>query len=308
MAQFTSAGFFLGIDIGGTGMKAGLVTPDGSIARELAVRTPVEEGGAGIMREMYKLADALLAEAGEPVHAIGVGSAGIIEPVSGRVTYATDNLPGWTGTPLAELLAGHTGLPVRADNDVNAAALGEAWVGAAKGCASFALAAVGTGIGGALVSGGRLVHGHLGRSGEIGHLILKQDGLPCNCGQRGCLEQYASGSALNRVARGIDPGWDSRELLRRTEAGDSRAAQAVDGFARDLAAGLISLYHVCGPEAIVIGGGLIETPEAWWHRLEQAVAEATPMPVRLEKAALGNKAGIIGAAYLAVSAAHSANP
>ncbi|GGG17280.1 ROK family protein [Paenibacillus abyssi] len=297
-------GVFIGIDVGGTGIKGGLVTSTGELLLERSVRTPVQEGRDGILRELGQLALALIAASERPVLGIGVGSAGSIDPVSGGVIFATDNLPGWTGTPLAAKLSERTGLPVRADNDVNVAAIGEAWTGAAKRYDSFAFAALGTGVGGALFSGGRIIHGFQGRSGEIGHLILKPGGLPCNCGQKGCLEQYASGTALNRIARGIDPQWTSYTLMERYGEKEARAVEAVEAFVSDLASGLISLYHVFGPEAIVLGGGLIETADLWWDRLEQALCEMSQKPIIIERAKLGNQAGIIGAAYLGQIAAN----
>lgn len=296
-------GLYLGIDIGGTGIKGGLVTAEGAMLMHQSVRTPVEVGRSGIMREIEQLAASLIAAADEQVHAIGVGSAGSIHPVTGDVVFATENLPGWTGNPLATTISDRFGRPVRADNDVNVAALGEAWIGAGRNYDQFVLAALGTGVGGALVSGGKVIHGFNGRSGEIGHLILKQDGLPCNCGQRGCLEQYASGAALNRIAREIDSEWTSYTLMELYKEQDERAIAAIDLFVHDLAAGLISVYHVFGPEAIIIGGGLIDTADIWWDQLEQALKEMTLKPIIIEKAKLGNLAGIIGAAKLAKEAA-----
>lgn len=292
------SGLYLGLDIGGTGIKGGLVDRNGRLLTHRSVRTPVEEGRSGIMRATIGLAASLLAEAEGRVSGIGVGSAGMIDPETGRVLYATDNLPGWAGHPLADSLSDATGLPVRANNDVNAAALGEAWVGAGQQIASFALVALGTGVGGAFVSAGKVMNGFNGAGAEFGHLLLKQDGIPCNCGQKGCFEQYASGTALNRMARSIHPEWNSRILLQRYGEREPRAVEAVNGFVNDLAAGLITVYHVLGPEVILLGGGLLDSADLWWERLEEALRRMTPKPVVIRKAHLGNQAGIIGAASL----------
>lgn len=290
---------YIGIDVGGTAIKGGLVTRRGELILEDARRTPVEAGRAGIVEAITDLAGTLIDSSRHPVLGVGIGSAGAIDPDTGSVSRATDNLPGWTGTSLAELLAERTGLPVKADNDVHAAALGEAWTGAAKTYDSFVFVALGTGVGGALVSRGRLIHGFRGTAGEIGHMLLKPDGLPCNCGQRGCWEQYTSGTALNRMAKEIEGSWDSHLLLKRFAEGDSRAAAAVNAFVKNLAAGLVSLQNVFGPEAIVIGGGLAQSSGLWWESLEHRLKEMTTLPVTIVEAEMGNRAGVIGAAWLA---------
>jgi len=293
---------YLGIDIGGTGIKGGLVTPEGKLLTQRTVATPVEEGRSGIMREIQRLADSLIADSAGQVTAIGIGSAGSIDPHTGTVIFAT-NLPGWAGNPLALTISEHTGLPVKADNDVNAAALGEAWAGAGRRFSSIALAALGTGVGGALISGGKIFHGFEGRSGEIGHMILKPGGHPCNCGQQGCFEQYVSGTALNRIAREIDPEWTSYILMQQFKELDARAVNTMEQFVTDMAAGLISVYQLFGPEAILIGGGLIDTADLWWDRLKQALRQMSRKSITVERAELGNQAGIIGAARLGMLAA-----
>ena len=171
------------------------------------------------MRDIKGLVSSFINQTDVPVLGIGVGSAGRIDSVSGKVIYATDNLPGWTGVMLADEIAEAVNIPVYAENDVNVAAIGEAWVGAAQHCNTFALIALGTGVGGAIVNEGRMLHGVLGGAGEIGHTILVPGGLPCNCGQRGCLEQYVSGTALGRIAKEIDPHWNSHTLMKRYEQG-----------------------------------------------------------------------------------------
>lgn len=300
-------GQYIGIDVGGTSIKGGLVTGKGELVLEQSVRTPVDGGGEAIMRDVGMLAGSLIALSEGRAAGIGVGSAGMIDPDTGIVVYATDNLPGWTGRRLAEDLARSTGLPVQADNDVNAAALGESWLGAASGLHTFAFVALGTGVGGAVITRGRILHGFEGRAGEFGHLILKQGGYPCNCGQRGCFEQYTSGTALGRIAKEIDPLWTSYLLLKKFGEGDSRAVEAIERFTEDLAAGLVTIYYMAGPEAILIGGGLGETADLWWHKLEEALRSLTSKNIPVRRAALGSRAGIFGAAYLAVRGSSASN-
>jgi len=290
----------IGIDLGGTGIKGGLVSADGALTGVQSVRTPVEEGRDGILNNLYGLVKALQDSADEPVEAVGIGSAGRIDHINGSVFYATDNLPGWTGTPIAALVQEHCGLPAFVDNDVNVAAVGEAWIGAAAQYRNFAFVALGTGVGGAIVSDGQLLHGEFGGAGEVGHLILHPFGLPCNCGQAGCFEQYASGTALNRIAHGINPDWDSRTLVERCAAGDAKAVEAIEGFVRDLAVGLVSIRNAVDPSVIVLGGGLIDAKHVWWDRLLQALKEATPKQLPIAAATLGNRAGMVGAAKIAL--------
>ena len=130
-------------------------------------------------------------------------------------------------------------------------------------------------------------------------MLIKPDGLLCNCGQRGCWEQYTSGTALNRMAKEIEGFWDSHLLFKRFAEGDSRAVEAVDSFVKDLATGLVSLQNVFGPEAIIIGGGLAQSSILWWESLEHRLKEMTTLPVTIIAAKLGNRAGVIGAARLA---------
>jgi len=292
-------GVYIGIDLGGTEMKGGLVDLGGILLCERRTATPVKEGRLGIMRELKAAIEALIGEAGgRPVLGIGIGSAGRIDPRTGKVIYASDNLPGWSGTEIAREMEEAFGLPVFADNDVNAAALGEAWIGAARGCDTFALIALGTGVGGAVVSEGRLLHGIGGGAAEFGHFILYPGGHACNCCQRGCLEQYASGTALNRIAASIDPAWTSRILMARCMEKDPRAVEAVDAFVLDLAYGILTIKNMADPEVIVIGGGLAASADIWWDKLEANLKKLSSAPVKLARAEAGNYAGIIGAASM----------
>lgn len=292
---------YVGVDLGGTGIKGAIVRTDGSMIANHLVRTPIELGRSGILKAVEDIIAFLLEQAGSlDVAAIGIGSAGRIDAKNGTVIYATDNLPGWTGTPIAAYIGERFSLPVVVDNDVNVAAVGENWLGAAQGQRSFAFMALGTGVGGAVISGGSLIQGREGGAAELGHLILRPEGIPCNCGQIGCLEQYASGTALNRFAREIDATWNSRRLMEAFTEGDHRAQKAIEDFAANLAIGLINVQRMFDPDLIVMGGGLIDARHIWWEPLTQALQERTQLKLHLEPAALGNRAGLLGAARLAM--------
>lgn len=297
--DITQPGALIGIDVGGTEIKGGIVALNGLLHGKRSVRTPIEEGKTGIMREIIALIGQLMEQNKVPLLGIGIGSAGRIDPISGRVVYATDNLPGWMGTMITdEISLVYPGVPIHVDNDVNVAAIGEAWIGAAQGYDTFAFIALGTGVGGASVSQGHMLHGVGGGAGEFGHLIVRPGGAPCNCGQRGCLEQYVSGSALNRIAQQIDPNWNSYRLMEYCEAGNEWANTAIDAFVDNLAVGILNIANMLDPSVIVLGGGLIGSADVWWSRLDASLHQMTERPVKIVKAEAGNDAGIIGAARL----------
>lgn len=287
----------IGIDLGGTEIKGGVVDAAGRLLVERRRRTPAEEGREGLLGALKSLAAELIAEADGAADNVGIGSLGRIDANAGVIVNAP-NLPGWTGTRAARELSEVLGLPVYVDNDVNAAAVGEAWVGAAGASRSFAFVALGTGVGGALVHNGQLLHGATGGAGEVGHMLLVPGGHPCNCGQQGCWEQYVSGTALQRMAREINPEWNSRRLMELCEEGQESASQLVDAFVLNLASGLVSVRNMYDPEQIVLGGGVVDSRRAWWEKLERALERQTPKAVPIRPAALGNKAGMIGAARL----------
>ncbi|WP_010270945.1 ROK family protein [Paenibacillus senegalensis] len=302
MAAYDSqAGTCLGIDLGGTGIKGAVVNREGELKYQLSVRTPVEEGREGILRALFSLITELMHEAQEPVAGIGIGSAGRIDPVTGTILAAA-NLPGCAGTPLAKLIHEKFGIPVHVDNDVNAAAIGELWAGALGDIQSFAFVALGTGVGGALVNEGRLIYGERGAAGEVGHMILKPGGTLCGCGQRGCLEQYVSGTALNRAAQAVHPEWNSHRLIQQCAEGHPAALEVIDQFVKDLSSALITLHNLLDPGAIVLGGGLTASSSVWWSRLEEALSAMSPKKsVTVRAAQAGNQAGMIGAAGLVFS-------
>lgn len=292
-------GMTVAVDVGGTAIKGGLVDSTGRVVLERAVPTSTGEGGASILDTLLELIQVLMSLSKAPVGAIGVCSAGRIDPATGAVIAAA-NLPGWAGTPVADLLMQAYGLPVVVENDVNAAGVGEAWIGAAMRTPTFSFVALGTGIGGAIMHQGTILHGLDGGAGEIGHLILRPGGLQCPCGQRGCLEQYASGTALNREARAIDDRWTSHTLFEQAQADDERAVAVIRAFTNDLAIGLINMYQLAGTSRIVLGGGLIDGAPAWWEELEVSIKKYTAKAIDIVPARLANKAGMIGAAKLAM--------
>ncbi|WP_164716528.1 ROK family protein [Paenibacillus whitsoniae] len=304
------APYAVGVDVGGTKINAGIVDERGEVLHTVSV--PTLAGSARTEdRIVLAIREVLGGASGSlpplALRGIGVGTAGQIDWAEGAVRSASDLLPGYAGTPLRRLLEAQFPLPVRVDNDVNVLALTEKRLGAARGVNDFICLALGTGVGGALVTGGRLVHGAWGGAGELGHLAVDLHGPPCLCGGRGCLEQYASGTSIARrmrerlAAEGqADALIDAREVFARWHAGEPLAAALMQESMAALGAAIASLIHMWNPQVVVIGGGVAEAGEHFFAEL-RAEAERRTMPamwagVRIEPAYRGNWGGMIGAA------------
>lgn len=303
--------YAIGVDIGGTKINAGIVSTDGEVLH--AVSLPTLAGQASTDQRAIDAIELLISEwtaKGESlgiVQGIGVGTAGQVDWNSGSIRFANDLLPGYGGTPLRSLLEDRFGLPVKVDNDVNVLARTERLFGAGKSCKHFICLAIGTGIGGAIVVDGRLVHGAWGGAAELGHMSVNFNGLPCICGGRGCLEHYASGTSIARRMRerlaavGLPSvGVDTREVFARWQSGDPIAGQVMRETIGALGAAIASLVHTFNPEAIVIGGGVAEAGPRLLEELNKEVRSRTMESlwagVRLVPAYQGNWSGMIGAA------------
>jgi glucokinase len=229
--------------------------------------------------------------------AIGVGTPGPAD-ATGRIARVAINLQGWHDIPLADWLEAKTGCPTVIANDANCAGLGEAWLGAGRWYRNLILLTLGTGVGGGIILDGKLFVGHHGTAGELGLITLNPDGPPCNSGNQGSLEQYASVQAIRRCT-GLEP----EELGALAMAGDTKALEFWQRYGRDLGAGLASLIYVLTPEAIVIGGGVSASADFFFPtiqaELERRVLPSSRAGLQLLRAELGNQAGIVGAAKLA---------
>ncbi|MFI2650059.1 ROK family protein [Micromonospora fulviviridis] len=297
----TAPGPWVGVDIGGTKTLAALVGPDGRVRDRRRAGTPAAAGPAAVLDTAAALAAPLLDGLG--AGPVGVGTAGTVDPATGAIRYATDSLPGWTGTPVAAELAARLARPVRVSNDVDAAALGESWVGAGRGRRHLLLVTVGTGLGGAVVRHGRVERGARGATGEVAHLPAPgAEALRCGCGRYGHLEAIASGTGLAAgyaLATG-DPV-TGREVARRAHAGDPAAGTVVRRAGTALGAALAGLVALLDPEVVLVGGGAAEAllpaaAEAYAAHLPAAWAGVPLLP-----AALGGDAVAVGAARLALT-------
>lgn len=250
--------FSVGLDIGGTKVLGVLLGEDGGVRGEL--RVPTRLGTDGVVGVAAEVVEALCAAAGLPVAAlagVGIGVPGLVDPRTAEVSYAVNLGIHEQPVALAPLLAGRLGgVPVTVENDLNVAAAGASFALGLRG--DLAFLALGTGVAAGLLLGGRLVRGHRGGAGEIGHLPYAPGGPRCPCGQRGCLELYASGSALDAAWPVPDGGSAGAALFAAAAAGDTAAVRVREGFADAVAAAVRVLVLTCDVEHVVLGGGVAE--------------------------------------------------
>jgi glucokinase len=311
----------IGLDLGGTKVLGVRLDAQGAVQRD--VRRPTPDGAEAIVDVLAAVATELgrpaAGETSDGDVPIGVGAPGLI--TLDGVLVSSPNLPGVTDLHLGEELTGRLGAPVAVSNDATCAALAEWRVGAGRGVDDLVMVTLGTGIGGGVVAGGRVLTGAHGFTGEFGHMVVAPDGLPCPCGRRGCWERYASGSGLATLAQraagegrldrvlalaGGTPGDVRGEHVHRAATeGDAGALGVVDEFARWVALGLANLTNALDPAAFILGGGLAEGaalflgPIRRWYQELLYAGDRRPLPA-LAFAELGEHAGAIGAALFAL--------
>lgn len=303
---------YAGIDIGGTAIKAGLLTRSGAVLISGQSPTRAKKGPHGVLEDALGLIGRLLESIGadwQAVDGIGMGVPGMVD---GTVVTEATNL-GWGRLELGQALAELTPLPLRLANDADAAALGEIRVGAAKGLRSAFLLTLGTGLGGGIILDGHIYSGHRGFGGEIGHMSLVSGGRVCSCGRRGCAEQYLSATALVKEAKRACrrypdstllklPSISAKEIFDSSDS-DSCCAELVEQYTARLSELCLDIANAFRPEAILLGGGVARAGEKLTAPVQQALnrfsfARAYAPPIPVLPAALGNDAGFIGAACL----------
>jgi glucokinase len=295
----------IALDVGGTGMKAALVAADGSLLHRARRATGRERGPDAVVEGILGFAAELRAHGaehlGEQAAAAGVAVPGIVDEERGLAAYSA-NL-GWRDVPLRDLLAERLGAPVALGHDVRAGGLAEGRVGAGRGADRFLFVPLGTGIAGAIGIDGRVEAGAHGFAGEIGHIVVRPGGLPCPCGQRGCLERFASAAAVSQAwaeACG-DPEADAAHCARAVKSGDARARAVWQEAVDALADGLVTALTLLDPRTLIIGGGLAEAGETLFAPLREAVRRRVTFQKlpSIVPAALGDTAGCLGAGLLA---------
>lgn len=297
----------IAIDIGGTNIKYGIVSGEGKIVTEDQIPTEAQHGGRALMRKILSVIEEQL-EQEIPIGGIGISSAGQICPDTGMVIWATENLPGWTGMPIRQKIQDAFGLPVFVENDVNAAALGEKWMGAGRDAKDFVCLTIGTGIGGAVIINNRIYHGHRGIAGELGHIPIEKNGYPCTCGLSGCLEQYASMTALIRNVKNKinsdtinERAIEGKTIFEEAEKGHPVCRQAIESFTDYLGTGIGALVHVFNPSLIVLGGAVSQQGEPLLKKIKaktmKHVLPAFAEGLEICFAKCGNHAGLLGVVY-----------
>jgi glucokinase len=302
----------IALDVGGTGMKAALVGAGGELLHQARRATGRERGPEAVVAGILDFAAELRAVGadrfGEPARAAGVAVPGIVDERAGTAVYAA-NL-GWRDVPLRALLGERLGgLPVALGHDVRTGGLAEGRVGAGRGADRFLFVPLGTGIAGAIGIDGRVEAGSHGFAGEIGHIVVRPQGLPCPCGQSGCLERYASAGAVGRAwaAACQDPGADAADCAKAVVSGDVRAERVWREAVAALADGLVTALTLLDPRTLIIGGGLAEAGETLFTPLRDAVRRRVTFQKLPEivPAALGDTAGCLGAGLMAWDLLHT---
>jgi glucokinase len=301
----------IGIDMGGTNIRLAFIDEGGVVVSARRYGTFAQEGKDAVISRLSSAASELIAEGGAlgTVIGIGIGAPGLIEK---GVVHFSPNLPGWKEVPLQRLLEEALGLPVVLENDANAVAYGEKSLGAGKGFDSLVCITLGTGVGGGIILDGKIWRGAFGMAGEVGHMVVEPEGERCSCGNRGCLETYASATGIIRMAREAvrrgDASWETVNLTTEVlegfaRNGDKAAIHLFSEAGRYLGIGVASLLHMLNPEAVIIGGGVSRAWDLFSpsmmdeinRRCFREIVERT----RIMPASLGDNAGILGAARLA---------
>lgn len=314
--------FAVGADLGGTNLRVAAVSQSGAILEKIALKTLPQQGRAAIVRELAEAVRALVKkqEGDRELAGIGIGVPGIIYLKTGMLRQSP-NLPGWENYPVRAEIESLVGSSVYLENDANVAALGEKWLGCGRSEDSLCMLTLGTGVGGGVVLDGKILHGFLGMAGELGHIVVAENGLPCGCGGQGCLETEASATTVVRragellAAKGSDAlaeaVRDGSELTAKlvyevAEAGDAACRAIFTSIGRYLGIGLAGLVNALNLPLYVLGGGVAN---AWDLFAPTMMEEARRRSfifregsTRIEKSVLKGDAGLLGAAHVPLAA------
>lgn len=308
----------IGVDVGGTTIKIGIINEAGNILDKWEIPTNVTNNGASILTDIWnslrrKIESGHLNE--ETISGIGLGAPGFIHEESGSV-YEAVNI-GWKNMEIASELKALSKLPVYVQNDANIAVLGENWQGAGEQARNLIAITLGTGVGGGIIANGTILNGENGTAGEIGHITIEEDGYLCNCGRRGCLETIASATGMVRQANNkieINPksrlatfckengSLTTKDIFELANHGDTLSTEIIDYTADVLGLVIANLATIINPSKILLGGGVSKAGEGFINSIDNAFRKYALDRVseicELKVAQLGNDAGIIGAAYL----------
>ncbi|WP_406944905.1 ROK family protein [Halobacillus sp. SY10] len=290
----------IGVDLGGTNLRAGIVSSSVHILYEKSIRTEAEKGADYVIDNMARLIQEI--KGGNSITSVGIGSPGPLDPHKGLI-LSPPNLPGWDRIPLIERLRKSIDLPVFLDNDANAAALAESRFGAGKGYSSVYYITVSTGIGGGYVLNNKIVQGAHGYAGEIGNMIIQPNGPSWSNLNAGSLEALASGTAIGRKGKArlaIEGG--AEEVFSLAKEGNQEAQQIVEETVTYLAMGIANIAHITDPSIFVLGGGVMQAKDQILvplrDRIKDFLYPEMEETINIQPASLGTKAGLIGAALL----------
>ncbi|MBI3599254.1 MAG: ROK family protein [Nitrospinae bacterium] len=309
--------YVIGLDLGGTNIRAAAVTREGEILHRVKIPTEVPKGRKRVIANILKVIETIRQELkGFKLSAIGMGIPGIIFFDKGIVAQSP-NFPDWIDFNLRERMSKDLDVPFYIDNDANLAAVGEGWIGAGKDFNSFCMFTLGTGVGGGIVLNKNIWRGEYGMAGELGHITIYPDGHLCNCGNRGCLEQYASATGIVRMAKeksqiprptivsAPKSQITANTIYQSAKKGDTYSLEIFQKMGRILGIGIADIVNILNIELFIIGGGVAD---AWDYFAPSTIEEigkrtyrVTGERVKVIKAKLGDDAGIFGAAYVAIN-------
>lgn len=305
--------YVIGIDLGGTNLKAGIVDRDGNIHHRLSIRTDNNADPQTISNQIFELivkVGAGLKPAPTNIIGVGLGSPGLVDK-KGETILFSPNLPLWRNIPIKRMVSERFSVPCVLENDANAAAWGEKWVGAGKEADSLVMLTLGTGIGGGIIINNKLWRGVNNVAAEIGHMVIQMDGPKCSCGNYGCIEAYASATSMVRrfkesLKNGVpsslkDAGEITAKMINDAAfQGDKASLDVIKETGHYLGVALVNIMHVLNPEVIVLTGGMIGSGDLLMNPIKQVIKEkafeASAKETKIVFSQLGNDAGIIGAA------------
>ena len=298
------AAYSIGVDLGGTNLRVAAIDVNGLVLQRVSLPAVYDHGPERVVDDLVHAVETIRRSmVVQPLRGVGIGIPGYIDIEKGCIMEAT-NLPGFTGFCIRDHIQRRLATPIVLENDANAAALGEMWMGAGRGVEDLVLLTLGTGIGGGIVAKGQILHGFRGMAGEIGHMTIYPDGNPCGCGNTGCLEKHASASAIVSMARLLDMGDDisAVQVFDMAVRGDQRALTVFESVGRSLGIALANLVSLFNFPLYLLSGGPLPAWEffapAMFSELHRRSYTCKRTGTRIEKALLGADAGLFGAAYL----------
>lgn len=301
MAQYA-----IGVDLGGTNLRAAAIDTTGKIIEKAAGATNLSAGRDAVISDIVGSIVKLRARGGPDLVGIGVGTPGIIAVEAG-VLKQSPNLPAFDNFPMRDELERLLQAPVLLENDANAAALGEKWMGAGRDVEDLVLMTLGTGVGGGIVSCGRVLHGFMGMAGEVGHITVVPNGNPCGCGNTGCLEKHASATSIIAHARML--GFDvnsAKEVYDLALAGEQKARRVFEVFGEVLGMALANFVNLFNFPLYLLSGGVLGAWDFFAPAMLEEVRRRSfvyrAAETRIDKAILGHESGLYGAAYLPIQA------